>query len=149
MVGDLKMGRTIHSLAKLLTLHGAAINYVSPPQLGMPRAIIESLDGKVTQHETTDLGEVIEETDVLYVTRIQKERHDARESELHQENYVINATVIEQMPKDSIVMHPLPRVSELHPEIDSDPRAAYFRQVKNGMYMRMGLLTLVNGRSIT
>ncbi len=149
MVGDLKHGRTVHSLARLLGKYKTQINYVSPEQLSMPRNIVEELRDKVVQFETTDLGEVLNDTDVLYVTRIQKERFDyPEEYELHKEAYVVDAEIMEKLDPNSIVLHPLPRVGEIHPEIDKDPRAAYFQQVKNGMYVRMGLLALVNGKSI-
>jgi aspartate carbamoyltransferase catalytic subunit len=149
MVGDMKNGRTVHSLARLLALYDVKINYVSPEALSMPGGIIKELAGKVSQFETTDLDEVIEETDVLYVTRVQTERFDdTSESELHRDSYVINSEMMRKLPDDSVVMHPLPRLGEIHPEVDNDPRAIYFEQVKNGMYVRMGLLALVNGRSV-
>lgn len=152
MVGDLKFGRTVHSLAKLLGKHSdIRINYVSPPELAMPSEIIdENLGYGVSQFETTDLDDVIAETDVLYVTRIQKERFDSvEEYQRHSGAYIIDASVMKKLGSEAIVMHPLPRTNEINPEIDSDSRAAYFRQVENGMYMRMAILALINGRSIT
>lgn len=152
MVGDLKNGRTVHSLAKLLGKHSdMRINYVSPPELALPSSIIdENLGYGVSQFETTDLDEVIRDTDVLYVTRIQKERFEsAEEYEKHKGAYVVDADVMKKLGRDAIVMHPLPRTDEINPEIDSDPRSAYFRQVENGMYMRMAIFALINGRSIS
>lgn len=148
MLGDLKHGRTVHSLARLLAMHDVRLNYVSPRQLAMPEDVTRELDGKVGQYATEDIHEVIVESDVLYVTRVQKEHFEPEEYARHKGAYVVDEQVMEQAKGDMIVMHPLPRVDEIHPAVDHDPRAVYFDQVENGMYIRMGLLALVNGRSI-
>ena len=149
MLGDMKYGRTVHSLAKLLSLFDVRINYVSPEILRMPAELIAQLNTKnIAQHEYTDLNAVLAETDILYVTRIQKERFtDPTEYESVKDAYVITPEIMERAKKDMILMHPLPRVGEISLEVDSDPRAAYFRQMEYGVYIRMALLALVLGKA--
>ncbi|TPX42235.1 hypothetical protein SeMB42_g02766 [Synchytrium endobioticum] len=150
MVGDLKNGRTVHSLARLLCNYDVKINYVSPASLGMPDEVKAEIRraGIKHQYETTSLDEVIGETDVLYVTRIQKERFsDLSEYEKVLGAYIITTKVLQRAKPQSIVMHPLPRVNEIDQEVDFDQRAAYFRQMKYGLYVRAALLALVLGRS--
>jgi aspartate carbamoyltransferase len=149
MLGDLKYGRTVHSLAKLLTLYNVKLNYVSPEILRMPELLVKEVDSAgIDQYETTDLDEVLAATDVLYVTRIQKERfQDQSEYDQVKDSYVITAETLSRAKEDMIVMHPLPRVGEIATEVDADPRAAYFRQMEYGMYVRMALLALVLGRA--
>jgi aspartate carbamoyltransferase len=147
MVGDLKHGRTVHSLARLLALHDVRLNYVSPEQLAMPEEIVEELGDGASQTATTDLSEVIGDSDVLYVTRVQEEYFENPEDYArHKGEYIIDEGVMKRAQDDMIVMHPLPRVDEIHPGVDHDPRAVYFDQVEAGMYVRMALLALVNGR---
>lgn len=152
MVGDLKHGRTVNSLARLLALFsGNSINYVSPREYDMPEDTIAALAAAgVAQQKHRDLKPVIEETDVLYVTRVQSERIGDKSAKLmKKEPYVINAALLEQArDNDMIVMHPLPRVNEIHPEVDSDPRVVFFDQVESGLYVRMALLAMVAGRSV-
>ncbi|KAJ3100685.1 hypothetical protein HDU96_010250 [Phlyctochytrium bullatum] len=145
MVGDLKHGRTVHSLVRLLCLYDVKINYVSPSSLRMPDDIKEEVKRSGTQQrETSDLMSVISTTDVLYVTRIQKERFsNAEEYDRVRDSYVITNKVLQSAKEHMIVMHPLPRVNEIDPEVDFDPRAAYFRQMKYGMYVRMALLAQI------
>jgi len=149
LVGDLKNGRTVHSLVHLLSLYSIAeLNYVSPPSLRMPREIIDEIEKKgIPQKEYTDLDEVIDRTDVLYVTRIQKERFASIE-EFNQVkgSYVITPESLSKAKSNMVVMHPLPRIDEISTELDTDPRAAYFRQMENGMYIRMALLAIVLGK---
>ncbi len=150
MLGDLKYSRTVHSLARLLALYDIRLHYVSPEQLAMPQHITDSLTGTVEQAATAELSEVLAETDVLYVTRVQQEYFtDPEEYARHKGAYVVDEKVMEGAKQDMIVMHPLPRVDEIHPGVDRDPRAVYFKQVENGMFIRMALLALVKGRSIT
>ncbi|KAL0591407.1 hypothetical protein ABG067_001438 [Albugo candida] len=147
MVGDLKNGRTVHSLAKLLALFKVKIYYISPDTLKMPTEIIQSLnDCGIEQHESNDLEPVMGITDVLYVTRIQKERFtSAHEYEAVKNDFRITLSTLDDAKASLLIMHPLPRVGEIAEEVDQDPRAAYFRQMKNGMYVRMALLALVLG----
>lgn len=149
MVGDLKHGRTVHSLARLLTLYDVQLRYVSPEGLGMPAHVRDYVASKgVTQREFSSLDEALPETDVLYMTRIQRERF-ATEAEYKRAcgQFVVTPQLMTLAKRRMCVMHPLPRVFEISKEFDSDPRAAYFRQAEYGMYVRMALLALVLGKS--
>ncbi len=149
MLGDLKYGRTVHSLGRLLSLYSVRLHYVSPDILRMPQAIMAELDENgVKQREYTNLDTVLPETDVLYVTRVQKERfEDQAEYESVKGAFVITPEIMERAKDHMIVMHPLPRVGEISMEFDSDPRAAYFRQMEYGLYVRMALLAMVLGKA--
>ncbi|MGB9673060.1 MAG: aspartate carbamoyltransferase [Anaerolineales bacterium] len=149
MLGDLKYGRTVHSLARLLSLYDVRINYVSPEILKMPAEIIAELAEKgIVQKEYTSLESVLPYTDVLYVTRVQKERFENQdEYESVKGAYVITPEIMREAKDRMIVMHPLPRVGEISMDFDSDPRAAYFRQMEYGLYVRMALLAMVLGRA--
>lgn len=139
MVGDLKYGRTVHSLAEILNHFDVTLQFVSPPQLAFPDMIKSKLKNQYS--ETDDLESVIKKSDVLYVTRVQKERFEnIDEYEKLKNHYIITNKLLEKAKKKLTIMHPLPRVGEIAYEVDKDPRAAYFRQMKNGMYMRMALL---------
>ena len=149
MLGDLKYGRTVHSLARLLTLFDVKINYVSPEILKMPDYLVDEADAAgIGQMQTTNLESVLGDTDVLYVTRIQKERfEDPTEYEQVKDAYVVTTDTMKYAKEQMIVMHPLPRVGEIATDVDDDPRAAYFRQMEYGMYVRMALLALVLGKA--
>jgi aspartate carbamoyltransferase catalytic subunit len=149
MLGDLKYGRTVHSLARLLSLYHVKVNYVSPELLRLPNALFGELKERgVTQSEHTQLEDVFAQTDVLYVTRIQKERfEDPAQYEALKNAYVISAETLKMAKDQMIVMHPLPRVGEITMEVDQDPRAAYFRQMEYGLYIRMALLAMVLGKA--
>jgi len=149
MLGDLKYGRTVHSLARLLSLFKVRINYVSPEILRMPKEVMDEVDAKdVPQAEFNSLTQVLPETDVLYVTRVQKERfEDPAEYEKVKGAYVIDPEIMKSAKQDMIVMHPLPRVGEISVDFDDDPRAAYFRQMEYGLYVRMALLAMVLGKA--
>jgi aspartate carbamoyltransferase len=149
MLGDLKNGRTIHSLSRLLSLYKVKLNYVAPEILRMPPELIAELDAKgVDQYEAASLEEVLPETDVLYVTRVQKERFaDLADYEKVAGAYVIDPEVMKIAKDRMIVMHPLPRVTEISMDFDDDPRAAYFRQMEYGLYVRMALLAMVLGKA--
>jgi aspartate carbamoyltransferase len=149
LLGDLKYGRTVHSLARLLSLYDVKINYVSPEILQMPGEIIEELKEKsIPQAEFHSLDESLPETDVLYVTRVQKERFDDQsEYETVRNAFVIVPETLKSAKERMIVMHPLPRVGEISIEVDDDPRAAYFRQMEYGLYVRMALLAMVLGKA--
>ncbi|KAJ1413725.1 Aspartate/ornithine carbamoyltransferase [Ochromonadaceae sp. CCMP2298] len=143
LLGDLKNGRTVHSLVLLLSkFQHVKLVFVAPEGLEMPAAIMEELQAAGTQVATSTLDEAITTTDVLYVTRIQKERF-ATEEEYTAVlgSYCVDAALMDKARKDMIVMHPLPRLSEIAPEVDTDRRAAYFRQMENGMYVRMAILS--------
>ena len=150
LLGDLKYGRTVHSLSRLLTkFSGIKLNYVSPAILRMPQEVVDDVAAAgVTQSVHDTLDDVLPETDVLYVTRIQRERFaDPAEYEQVKDAFVVTPETLAGAKKDMIVMHPLPRVNEISVEVDKDPRAAYFRQMEYGMYVRMALLALVLGKA--
>ncbi len=149
MLGDLKYGRTVHSLARLLSLFDVRLHYVSPEILRMPPDLVAELKAKgIPQSEHTLLDPVLPETDVLYVTRVQKERfEDLKEYEQVKGAYVITPETLTRAKDEMIVMHPLPRVGEISMEVDADPRAAYFRQMEYGLYIRMALLAMVLGKA--
>ena len=149
MLGDLKYGRTVHSLARLLSLYNVRLNYVSPDILRMPAEIIDELKEKgVPQAEYNSLDTALPETDVLYVTRVQKERfEDVAVYESVKGAFVITPEIMLQAKERMIVMHPLPRVGEISEAVDDDPRAAYFRQMEYGLYVRMALLAMVLGKA--
>jgi len=152
MLGDLKYGRTVHSLARLLTnFTNIKLNYVSPDILKMPKDVMDEVAAQsVPQTEYSSLDKVLAETDVLYVTRVQKERfEDPADYEKVKGAYVIEPEIMKaaNAKRDMIVMHPLPRVGEISPDFDDDPRAAYFRQMEYGLYVRMALLALVLGKA--
>ncbi len=147
MVGDLSNGRTVHSLSQLLLLLGIKnFIFVSPKELRMPIEIVEkikNLGGKVQESES--LIDNISNMDVIYDTRVQKERFtDQNEYEKLKFAYVIDNKMMAKAKKSAVLMHPLPRVGEIATEVDSDPRALYLReQMRNGMYVRMALLDLI------
>jgi len=150
MLGDLKYGRTVHSLSRLLTQFGGIkLNYVSPDILRMPRDVMDEVAAKgIPQKEYTSLDKVLPKTDVLYVTRVQKERFEDPEAyEKVKGAYVIKPDIMKAAKKEMIVMHPLPRVTEISMDFDDDPRAAYFRQMEYGLYVRMALLAIVLGKA--
>ncbi len=149
MVGDLRYGRTVHSLTKLLAQYDVSLRFVSPEILRMPLVIMnEVIDAGMDVRETHDVADVIENADVLYVTRVQKERFtDLAQYEEVKNQYEITSELMQKAKDKMVVMHPLPRVGEIHYNVDDDPRAAYFRQVKNGMYIRMALLAAVLGKA--
>ena len=146
-VGDLANGRTVRSLAYLLgKYYVTSITFVSPEVVRMGDDIKAYLDRHhVHWKETDDLLGAASESDVLYVTRIQKERFEDRpdDYEKAQGKFVVDASVAAVMPKKSIIMHPLPRTSELSAAVDTDPRAVYFQQARNGLYVRQALLLKV------
>lgn len=150
MLGDLKYGRTVHSLARLLTqFKNIKLNYVSPDILRMPKDVMDEVEAKgIPQVELATLGKVLARTDVLYVTRVQKERfEDPAVYEKLKNAYVIAPEIMKAAKKKMIVMHPLPRVTEISMDFDDDPRAAYFRQMEYGLYVRMALLAMVLGKA--
>jgi carbamoyl-phosphate synthase/aspartate carbamoyltransferase/dihydroorotase/carbamoyl-phosphate synthase/aspartate carbamoyltransferase len=149
MVGDLRYGRTVHSLTKLLTGYNVSLRFVSPEILRLPLTLMnEVIDARMDARETHDVADVIENADVLYVTRVQKERFtDLALYEEVKGHYEITPDLMARAKSRMIVMHPLPRVGEIHDTVDDDPRAAYFRQVRNGMYIRMALLAAVLGKA--
>ncbi len=142
LLGDLKYGRTVHSLVRLLSQYDIRLNLVSPKSLELPKSVRDDLSVPVTMHES--LTAVLPDTDVLYVTRVQRERFAKQaDYDLVKGSYVVSPESLAKAKGDVAVMHPLPRVDEIDARMDTDPRAAYFREVRNGMYVRMALLALV------
>lgn len=137
LMGDLLHGRTVHSLSKLIRIYfpNVKLCFVSPSALRMPKELVNDGD-----EEFINIDSIINQTDVLYMTRIQKERLDTGFSF---DTYKLTKEDINKAKRDMIVMHPLPRVDELPTELDSDPRCVYFKQIKYGLYIRMALLKYV------
>jgi aspartate carbamoyltransferase catalytic subunit len=155
MVGDLRHGRTVHSLAKLigrLETKDTTLCFVAPVSLKMPESIIQNLHARnIEIYQTQHLHEVLAQSDVIYWTRVQEERFEDRsEYEAIRNSFVITPDVMRDAKDDCILMHPLPRKHEMgnaeqRDGLDLDPRAAYFRQMENGMFVRMALLASVLG----
>ncbi len=146
LVGDLRYGRTVHSLAYALSLYNIELHLISPESLRMRREVLRAVQKKIPVTEDSNLEEVIPKVDVLYVTRIQKERFpDPEEYAKVKGVYKINLDTLKTAKKDMIILHPLPRVDEISPEVDNTPQARYFQQVRNGVVVRMALLALVLG----
>jgi aspartate carbamoyltransferase catalytic subunit len=148
LAGDLKNGRTVHSLVYVLARFDIELIFVSPGQLRMPASITEDLVSQgVEVTETEDLAAAMRESDVVYMTRIQKERfEDPMEYERLKGAYVLDMAMVEQAKPGITIMHPLPRVNEIKEDVDAYAGAAYFRQAHNGVPVRMALLALVTGR---
>ncbi len=149
LCGDLKFGRTVHSLIKALSRYdNIKFILISPEELRVPEYIREEILVKngIKFKEVERLENVMEELDVLYMTRVQKERffNEADYVRL-KDSYILNMEKLEVAKKDMIIMHPLPRVNEISVEVDSDPRASYFKQAKFGMYVRMSLIMKLLG----
>lgn len=148
LMGDLKYGRAPRSLALLLTqTRDTELIFISPPNVRMGDDVKAALEeAGVRYREETNLKAVLPLVDVIYQTRIQHERFTSEEDyQAARGQYVVDRATMEQLRPDAIVMHPLPRVDEIAPEVDQDPRAVYFRQARNGVYVRMALLDLLLG----
>lgn len=151
LVGDLKYGRAPRSLALLLTrTAGSRIQLVSPPQLDMAADVIAQLDRAGLAYSVErDLEQAVTSADIVYVTRIQKERFPSLEAFADVEGaYQLTANVARTMRAGAAIMHPLPRVDEIEPAVDALPQAAYFRQAQNGVYVRMALLDMLLNRQV-
>ena len=155
LVGDLRHGRTVHSLAKLIARYEAqdtTLNFVAPKELSMPANVLRYLEGKgITVNETDNLYDVLGQTDVIYWTRIQEERFaDPASYDAIKDDFIMTPAVLAEAKPDVILMHPLPRKHEMgtpadHDALDADPRTVYFKQMENGMLVRMALLAKVLG----
>jgi aspartate carbamoyltransferase catalytic subunit len=147
LLGDLKYGRTVHSLTRALALFDVGLAFVAPPTLQMPSEIARDVEGRgLDLRVASDLSEVIRDADVLYVTRIQKERFpDPQEYAKVARSYRVDLAALREAKPDLIVLHPLPRVEEIAPEVDGTPHARYFRQAFNGVPVRMALLAMILG----
>jgi len=145
LVGDLKNGRTVHSLSKALSRFDVSMTFVSPDALRMPDEVTAWLkDNGASASESSELADTLRRVDVAYITRIQKERFaDVAAYEALKGAYVVDRKLVEAGKKDVRILHPLPRVDEIARDADDTPNAAYFRQARNGVYVRMALLVMV------
>lgn len=148
MGGDLKYGRTVRSLCRLLALYPKNhISFVSIPELQIGEDIKQLLDKSgTTYEETSDVNQVFPDADVVYWTRLQKERLE-KPGSLDSGGFTLTKDNVSKLPKDAIIMHPLPRIDEINTDVDSDPRAKYFEQAGNGLYIRMALLDMIASAS--
>jgi len=145
-VGDLRYGRTVHSLAYALSLYNVELYLVSPESLKMRREVLQAIKERIQVIERTNLEKIIPLVDVLYVTRIQKERFpDPAEYAKVKGSFKLDLQALTDAKKDLTILHPLPRIDEIAPEVDNTPYARYFQQVRNGIVMRMALLALILG----
>jgi len=146
LVGDLRYGRTVHSLAYALSLYNVNLFLVSPELLRMRREVTDSIKKRIKITECTEVADVLHQTDVLYVTRIQEERFpDPAEYAKVKGTYKIGLDTLKDVKEDLIIMHPLPRIDEINHEVDNTAHAKYFQQVWNGVVMRTALLALLLG----
>ena len=147
LVGDLRFGRTVHSLCYLFSNFNVKLILVSPDRLRMPAEVVDYLrTKKITFEETEKLETALQQAQVLYSTRVQKERFDdLKEYEKFKHYYVLTRALIEKYNPKLTIMHPLPRIGEINEDVDGLPGAAYFRQVQNGVAVRMALLSLILG----
>ncbi len=147
--GDLKFGRTVHSLAKALARYnGNRMMFISPDELRIPDYITRDVLRKenVAYQETDKLDKVIGDLDVLYMTRVQRERFFNEEDYVRlKDSYILDGDKLKKAKKELIILHPLPRVNEIAMEVDVDPRAAYFKQARYGMFIRMALISSILG----
>jgi aspartate carbamoyltransferase catalytic subunit len=150
MIGDLANGRTVHSLSRLIALYPSIkLIFVSPRALSIPNDLRKQLKtNKIVFTETEDFNNSIKQADVVYQTRIQKERFSTKKNYLkYFGKYIINTNTLKILKNKAIIMHPLPRVNEITKEVDSDHRAVYFEEAQNGVYVRMALLALLFDKS--
>lgn len=148
MVGDLKYGRTVHSLLQALSHFSPSFTFTAPDELKMPDEYKEFLNEKhLPYRETADLSEYLNDTDILYMTRIQQERFtDPVEYEKVKNVYSLNASMLGNVRKNMKILHPLPRLQEINEDVDSTPYASYFKQAENGMYVRMAIISYLLGK---
>jgi aspartate carbamoyltransferase catalytic subunit len=146
LVGDLRYGRTVHSLAYALAFYNIELYLVSPESLRMRNDVLQTIKSKIATIEDAKLESIMSQIDVLYVTRIQRERFpDVAEYTKVKGAYKIDLETLKNAKKDMIILHPLPRVDEIAAEVDNAPQARYFQQVWNGVVVRMAILSLVLG----
>ncbi len=143
-VGDLKYGRTVHSLAQALSLFNCNFYFIAPDALAMPDYILEELDNKNISYSLhQSIEEVVDSLDILYMTRVQKERFDETEYQHMKSAFLLDAQILNNVRANLKILHPLPRVDEIHKNVDSTPYAYYFQQAENGVYARQALLALL------
>ncbi len=144
LAGDLKYGRTVHSLAQALSRWGCEFAFVSPPSLAMPDYLCEQLDDAgIVHHTLASLEDAVAWADILYMTRVQRERFDEQEFARIQGKFNLNAAMLANARSNLRVLHPLPRVDEIHPDVDATEHAYYFQQATNGVFARQAILSLI------
>ena len=150
MVGDLKYGRTVHSLMMAMSRWNATFNFIAPEELRMPDEFKLYLDNMgLKYYEHTDFTDIISKADIIYMTRVQKERFsDPMEYEKVKNVYVLRNSMLENTKPNMRILHPLPRVNEIHPDVDSNPKAYYFEQALNGVFTRQAILCTLLGIKI-
>lgn len=147
LIGDLKYGRTVHSLLMAMSHFNPTFNFISPPSLRMPDEYKHFLDSKgIKYYEHEEFTDIVSEADVMYVTRVQKERFsDPMEYEQVKNSYILNNDMLEHTKDNLKILHPLPRVNEIDEDVDPNPKAYYFTQALNGVYTRMAIITSILG----
>jgi aspartate carbamoyltransferase catalytic subunit len=147
LVGDLKYGRTVHSLLMAMSLFNPTFNFISPDSLKMPEEYKLFLDSKgIKYYEHLEFTDIIEAADILYMTRVQKERFsDPIEYEKVKNVYVLRNAMLDNTKDNLRILHPLPRVNEIHTDVDVNPKAYYFQQAENGVYARMAIMASILG----
>ncbi|MCL4349136.1 MULTISPECIES: aspartate carbamoyltransferase [Ferroplasma] len=146
IIGDLKYGRTVHSLLSALSRYNVTVNLVSPENLAIPKHVYNDVKGRLNMNISTDITKYLGETDILYVTRIQKERFtDKNEYARLIGSYKITVSDVNKLKKGAIIMHPLPRVDEISSEVDNTPAARYFKQAYYGVPVRMAIISMIAG----
>ena len=147
MVGDLKYGRTVPSLVQAMCNFNAKFNFVSPVELKMPSTVIQYIkNAGLEYHEYTNLEDVIPHSDIIYMTRVQRERFpDPLEYEKVKNAYILRNEMLENSKPNCRILHPLPRVNEIHTDVDANPKAYYFQQAQNGLFVRQALIAAILG----
>ncbi len=147
MVGDLKYGRTVHSLVQAMCHFNAKFNFVSPEELRMPNTVIQYIkDANLKYDEYTDIEDVISHSDIIYMTRVQRERFpDPLEYEKVKNSYILRNHMLADAKPNCRILHPLPRVNEINVDVDANPMAYYFQQAQNGLFVRQALIAAILG----
>jgi aspartate carbamoyltransferase catalytic subunit len=148
MVGDLKYGRTVHSLLQAMSEFNTTFHFISPDELKMPSSYKLYLEKKgLAYHESSDLTEFLNEADIIYMTRVQQERFtDPIEYERVKNAYILHRNMLDGCKETMKVLHPLPRVNEIHTDVDASPHAYYFDQARNGVFVRMAIISSIIGK---
>ncbi|MBR4213729.1 MAG: aspartate carbamoyltransferase [Bacteroidales bacterium] len=147
MVGDLKYGRTVHSLVQAMSPFNPIFNFISHPKLKMPKEYLDFLDSKhVKYYEHEQFNSIISEADIIYMTRVQRERfQDLMEYEKTKDLYILRNSMLENTKPNLRILHPLPRINEIQQDVDTNPKAYYFEQALNGVYARQAVISYVLG----
>ena len=147
MVGDLKYGRTVHSLVQAMSPYNPTFNFISHPKLRMPQEYLDFLDEKkVKYYEHEQFTDIISEADIIYMTRVQRERfQDLMEYEKTKDLYILRNSMLENTKPTMKILHPLPRINEIPQDVDPNPKAYYFEQALNGVFARQAVISYVLG----